>query len=144
MAVDDHVDHAVVVEIFAALEALGQLLTDGLLDDAWAGKADERARLGDGAPLAVRAVRRDRSGDRPRVVVDVAAPGNGPVALFAEGPTPDWALPVPEPVAGAPAGEQRFAFVLDGLPPGARADGALLRFTLAAPSGAIEVSTHLD
>jgi hypothetical protein len=92
----------------------------------------------------VRAVRRERSGDRQRVVVDVAAPGNGPVDLFAEGPTPDWALPVPEPVAGAPAGEQRFAFVLDGIPPGARADGALLTFTLVAPSGAIEVSTHLD
>jgi hypothetical protein len=30
-----------------ALEALGQLLTDGLLDDAWTGKPDERMWLGD-------------------------------------------------------------------------------------------------
>ena len=35
----------------------------------------------------------------------------------------DWALPLPEPVAGAPAGLQRFAFELDGLPPGAKPEG---------------------
>ncbi len=34
VAVHDHIDHAVLVEIFGALEALGQLLADGLLDDA--------------------------------------------------------------------------------------------------------------
>jgi DsbC/DsbD-like thiol-disulfide interchange protein len=102
------------------------------------------ARLGDGAPLAVRAVQRERSGDRRRVIVDVVTPGSGPVSLFAEGPTPDWALPVPEPVAGAPDGEHRFAFVLDGLPPGATADGAVLTFTLVSGGKAIEVSTHLD
>ena len=53
-------------------------------------------------------------GDRPRVVVDVAAPPGASVDLFAEGPTREWALPLPEPVAGAPAGLQRFAFELDG------------------------------
>jgi DsbC/DsbD-like thiol-disulfide interchange protein len=111
---------------------------------AFAAQVPKRAQIGDGAPLAVRAVRRDASGDRPRVIVDVAAPGSGPIDLFAEGPTPDWALPVPEPIAGAPAGLHRFAFVLDGLPPGARADGALLTFTLVAGGSAIEVSTHLD
>jgi hypothetical protein len=40
-----------------------------------------------------------------------------PVVLFAEGPTAQWALPLPEPVAGAPAGLQRFAFA-GWLPPG--------------------------
>src|SRR4029453_2425373 len=54
---------------------------------------------------------------RPRVLVDVVA--SGAVDLFAEGPTPQWALPLPTKVAGAPAGQQRFAFELDGLPPGA-------------------------
>jgi DsbC/DsbD-like thiol-disulfide interchange protein len=102
------------------------------------------AQVGDRAPLAVRAVRRDNGGDRPRVIVDVAAPGSGPINLFAEGPTSDWALPVPEPIAGAPAGLHRFAFVLDGLPPGARADGAALTLTLVAGGNAVEVATHLD
>jgi DsbC/DsbD-like thiol-disulfide interchange protein len=104
----------------------------------------KHARVGDGAPLAVRAVRQDKSGDRPRVIVDVAAPGSGPIDLFAEGPTPDWALPVPEPIAGAPAGLHRFAFVLDGLPPGTSAAGAALTFTLVAGGSAVKVSTHLD
>jgi hypothetical protein len=47
VAVDDHVDHAVLLEIFGALEAVGQLLADGLLDHARAGEADQRAGLGD-------------------------------------------------------------------------------------------------
>src|SRR5262249_58615518 len=38
---DDHVDHAVIAQILGALEAVGQLLADGLLDDARTGKADE-------------------------------------------------------------------------------------------------------
>ena len=40
-AVDDHVEHAVLEQEFAALEAFGQLLTDGLFDDAGAGEADQ-------------------------------------------------------------------------------------------------------
>jgi len=48
--------------------------------------------------------------------VDVATPDNRQVSLFVEGPTPDWALPLPAKVDGAPAGQQRFAFDLDGLP----------------------------
>jgi DsbC/DsbD-like thiol-disulfide interchange protein len=143
-------DYAICEKICIPAEGHAELVLDGRRSEleqrlaAFAAQVPKRAQLGDGAPLAVRAVRRETSGDRTRVIVDVAAPGNGPVDLFAEGPTPDWALPVPEPVAGAPAGAQRFAFLLDGIPPGARADGALLTLTLVAPSGAIEVSTHLD
>jgi DsbC/DsbD-like thiol-disulfide interchange protein len=143
-------DYAVCEKICIPAEGGAELLLDGRRSGreqslaAFEALVPKRAQLADGAPLAVRAVRRDNSGDRPRVIVDVAVPGNGPVDLFAEGPTPDWALPVPETVVGAPAGLHRFAFVLDGIPPGASADGALLTFTLVAPSGAIEVSTHLD
>ena len=61
------------------------------------------------------------------------------VELFAEGPTPDWALPVPAPVDGAPAGQQRFAFELDGLPPNTKPDGATLTLTAVAGEQAIEV-----
>ena len=80
--------------------------------------------IGDSGVPAIRAVHREAGSGKPRVVVDVAAPAGAPVVLFAEGPTPQWALPLPEPVAGAPAGLQRFAFELDGLPPGEKADGA--------------------
>jgi DsbC/DsbD-like thiol-disulfide interchange protein len=143
-------DYAVCEKICIPAEGRAELVLDGRRSEldqslaAFAALVPKRAQLGDGAPLAVRAVRRDRSSDRPRVIVDVAAAGSGPIDLFAEGPTPDWALPVPEPIAGAPAGEHRFAFVLDGLPPGASADGALLTLTLVAGGSAVEVSTHLD
>ncbi len=115
---------------------------DGALADAEAA-VPKPARLGDAALLAVRAVRREAGGDHPRIVVDVAAP-EAPVDLFAEGPTPDWALPVPEPADGAPAGLHRFVFALDGLPPGASAAGATLTLTLKAGASAIEVAAHLD
>jgi len=104
----------------------------------------KRAKLGDDAPLAIRTVRREAGTDHPRIIVDVATPDPGPVELFAEGPTPDWALPVPAPIEGAPAGLRRFAFALDGLPPGATASGARLTFTLVAGDRAIEVATQLD
>ena len=69
--------------------------------------------------------------------------GSTPV-LFAEGPTAHWALPLPEPVAGAPAGQQRFAFVVDGLPPGESGKGASLRLTAVAGDKAIEAGYRLD
>src|SRR6059058_6595013 len=66
------------------------------------------------------------------------------VDLFAEGPTPEWALPVPTAVEGAPAGRQRFAFDLDGAPPGATYDGARIALTAVAGDSAIEVTARLD
>ncbi len=38
---EDHVDHAVLIEIFRCLEPFGQLFADRLLDDAAACKADQ-------------------------------------------------------------------------------------------------------
>lgn len=94
-------------------------------------------------PISIGAVARDPTGGRPRILVDVAAPA-GPLDLFIEGPTPDWALPLPEKVEGAPAGQQRFAFELDGLPAGAKAEGAMLRLTAVAADQAIEAAIRLD
>ena len=37
---DNHVDHAVLVEIFSPLKPFGKLLANGFLDDAGTGKAD--------------------------------------------------------------------------------------------------------
>ncbi len=143
-------EYAICEKLCVPAEGRAELLLDGRRSEldstlaAFEALVPRPARLGDSAPLAVRAVHQDKSGDRPRVVVDVAAPQPGPVDLFAEGPTPDWALPVPEPASGAPAGLRRFTFVLDGVPPGASADGARLILTLVSGTRTIEVSTHLD
>ena len=100
-------------------------------------------RLGDAGSLGIRAIRRETGGRNPRVVVDVAAPAAVPLDLFVEGPSEDWALPLPEPIGGASA-LRRFAFDLDGLPPGVTADGARLRFTLVSGERAIEVTATLE
>jgi DsbC/DsbD-like thiol-disulfide interchange protein len=104
----------------------------------------KEVRIGDAGPLAIRAAHREINYSKPRVVVDVAAPAGVPVTLFAEGPTPQWALPLPEPVSGALAGLQRFAFELDGLPPGAKPDGAELKLTAVAGDTAVEAVFRLD
>jgi len=106
------------------------------------------AEDGRGDGLSVRSIHRqmDASG-HGRVIVEVAAPANAPVNLFVEGPTPDWALPLPElrdPEAGGTSAMRRFTFDLDGLPPGAHAKGALLTLTAVSPGDAIEVKTRLD
>jgi DsbC/DsbD-like thiol-disulfide interchange protein len=102
------------------------------------------AAIGDPAALAVRAVRRDRGAGKSRILIDVAAPAGSEVTLFAEGPTPNWALPLPEPIPGGPPGLQRFAFALDGMPSGAKLEGATLRLTAVAGERAVEVAFRLD
>src|SRR5258707_6373523 len=73
------------------------------------------ASVGDPNPLTIRDVKRD---GKSTVLVDVATPDAREVNLFVEGPTPDWALPVPTLLEHSPPGVKRFAFELDGLPPG--------------------------
>jgi DsbC/DsbD-like thiol-disulfide interchange protein len=143
-------DYAVCEKLCVPAEGQAELALDrnaSALDPALAeaeALVPKPAKLGDAAALAVRTVRREAGGAHPRVIVDVAAPETEPIALFAEGPTPEWALPVPEPADGADAGLQRFVFELDGLPPGASADGATLTLTLVSGASAIEVAAHLD
>jgi hypothetical protein len=48
------------------------------------------------------------------------------------------------PASISASGLRRFTFDLDGLPPGAHADGATLTFTVVSPDDAIEVSADLD
>ena len=107
-------------------------------------RVPQKAALGQGPTVAIKSVRREDGTGRPRIVIDVAAPPGTNVALFAEGPAPDWALPVPTRIEGAPAGLQRFAFELDGAPPGAKYEGAAVTLTAVAGDAAIEVATHLD
>jgi DsbC/DsbD-like thiol-disulfide interchange protein len=99
------------------------------------------ATIGDPNPLTIRDVKRD---GKTGVLVDVAAPDAGEVDLFVEGPTPDWALPVPKLVEHSPPGVKRFAFDLDGLPPGANPDGAALKLTLVGGERSYEFNVNLN
>lgn len=99
------------------------------------------ANLGDANPITIRDV--ERRGDN-EVQVDVVAPNGQEVSLFVEGPTPDWALPVPRPVTDPPPGVQRFRFALEGLPSGVHPAGAALKFTLVAPDKAYEFNVTLE
>jgi DsbC/DsbD-like thiol-disulfide interchange protein len=89
--------------------------------------------------------RRVTTAAKPLVDVAIKAEGNKPMTLFVEGPSTDWALPIPVPAQGAPAGSRHFGFELDGLPPGVDPKGSFeLTFTVIQGDRAVEVTTHLD
>ncbi len=88
--------------------------------------------------------RRVTNAAKPLVDVDLPASGK-PTALFVEGPSAEWALPIPMAAQGAPAGRLHFGFELDGLPPGVDPKAPFeLTFTVVEGDHAIEVKTHLD
>jgi len=87
--------------------------------------------------------RRINDARKPLVAVDLKA--GKPVVMFVEGPTPEWALPIPKPAQDAPPGHRQFGFKLDGLPPGVSPKGQFeLTFTIVEGGSAYEVKTHLD
>jgi DsbC/DsbD-like thiol-disulfide interchange protein len=89
--------------------------------------------------------RRVNDAPKPLVAVDLKMAGGKPAILFVEGPNEDWALPIPKPAQGAPAGRQHFGFELDGLPPGVSPKGPFeLTFTVVEDGRALEIKTHLD
>jgi DsbC/DsbD-like thiol-disulfide interchange protein len=100
--------------------------------------------VGGSAPLTLRKVWRETRSGKPMVLVEVGAPDGADIDVFVEGPTPDWALPLPDPVTGAGPGAKRFAFELDGLPAGTNAQGAELKLTATAGRDAIEAVFRLD
>ena len=99
------------------------------------------ASVGDPNPLTIRDVKRD---GKTTVLVDVVSPDNREVNLFVEGPTPDWGLPVPKLLKHSPPGVKRFAFELDGVPPGVNPEGAALKLTLAGGDRAYEFNINLE
>jgi DsbC/DsbD-like thiol-disulfide interchange protein len=100
------------------------------------------ANIGDPNPLTIRDVRRD---GKTTVLVDVTAPADAAhIDLFVEGPTPDWALPVPKLAKQSPPGVKRFSFELDGVPPGTNPDGAALKLTLVGAEHSYEFNTNLN
>jgi DsbC/DsbD-like thiol-disulfide interchange protein len=99
------------------------------------------ANVGDPNPLTIRDVKRE---GKSKVLVDVVTPDAKDVNLFVEGPTPDWSLPVPQLLEHGPPGVKRFAFELDGLPPGANPEGAALKLTLAGGDRSYEFNINLE
>src|SRR6195256_1393303 len=98
------------------------------------------ASVGDPNPLTIRDVKRD---GKSTVLVDVVSPDSRELSLFVEGPTHNWALPVPKLLEHSPPGVKRFAFELDGLPPGTNPDGAALKLTLVGDRS-YEFNINLD
>jgi DsbC/DsbD-like thiol-disulfide interchange protein len=99
------------------------------------------ANIGDPNPLTIRDVKRE---GKTTVLIDVAAPDERDVGLFVEGPTPDWALPIPKLLEHSPPGIKRFSFELDGLPPNTDPAGAALKFTLVGADRSYEFNTNLN
>jgi DsbC/DsbD-like thiol-disulfide interchange protein len=100
------------------------------------------ANVGDPNPLTIRDV---RSEGKSAVLVDVVAPSEPDnISLFVEGPTPDWALPVPKLLEHSPPGVRRFSFELDGLPPDTNPEGAALKLTLVGGDRSYEFNINLD
>jgi DsbC/DsbD-like thiol-disulfide interchange protein len=99
------------------------------------------AAVGDPNPLTIRDVKRE---GKSTVLVDVLSPDARTVNLFVEGPTPDWALPVPKLLEPGPPGIKRFTFELDGVPPGTNPDGAALKLTLVGGERSYEFNINLD
>jgi len=141
------ITYAVCDKLCIPVEATGELTFSSVASTEDGGLATaldavpKPANIGDPNPLTIRDVKRD--GDK-KVLVDVSAPAGAEVNLFVEGPTPDWALPIPEPVSPGPPGIKRFAFDLEGLPPGAKPDGAALKFTLTGGERAYEFNVNLN
>ena len=78
------------------------------------------------------------------MLVDVVTPDERNLNLYVEGPTPDWGLPVPKLVDKSLPGVKRFAFALDGVPPGVNPEGAALKLTLVGGERAYEFNINLE
>jgi DsbC/DsbD-like thiol-disulfide interchange protein len=120
--------------------ASGSSAQDAILD-----AAEARVPQKMSAVQAGLSVHRVNKAAKPLVMVDLKAPAGAPVEMFVEGPTPEWALPIPKPAPAAAAGHRQFGFELDGLPPGVDPKGHFdLTFTIVEGARAIEVVTRLD
>jgi DsbC/DsbD-like thiol-disulfide interchange protein len=141
------INYAVCEKICIPVEANAELAftsvastQDGALSAAL-DSVPKPATIGDPNPLTIRDIKRD---GKNGVLVDVATPEASEVNLFVEGPTPEWALPVPKLVERSPPGVKRFAFELDGLPPGANPEGAALKLTLVGSERSYEFNVNLN
>ena len=142
------VDYAVCDRLCVPVEAMLELTlspTGGADNPALAAAEARVPKPVSAAEAGLTAKRANDDKRKPLVFVDLAAPTGQPVELLVEGPTPEWALPIPKPAPGAPPGHAHFGFELDGLPPGVDPKGPFeLTFTIVQGDRATEVKTHLD
>lgn len=114
---------------------------DPALDAAFA-RVPEPLPAGTTAPLSVAAIERDAKTTPESVIATVRVPaGAQGLDLFVEGPE-GWALPLPAREADR-GGLASFRFALDGLPTGAKAAGADLRFTVVTAGRGVEQTLRL-
>lgn len=141
------VDYAVCEKLCVPAEGRAELLLTGGDSSQNATLAAAEAQVPKrvtAAQLGLTA-RRANAVSKPVVTVELGAPAGRPLELFAEGPSPDWALPIPKPVKNPPPGRAEFTFELDGLPPGVDPKGQFdLTFTVVTGGRAVEVRSHLD
>lgn len=142
-------DYAICEKLCMPMEAKADLILSESATSHEVALATAEARvpkstvLGDDRAFAICA-RREHGPARARIVIDIAAPDMTSIDVFAEGPTPDWALPMPEPVAATAPGLRRFVLDIDGVPSGVKPEGAMLKLTAISGHDAIEVSVPLD
>ena len=141
-------DYAVCEKLCVPAEGSAALtLTPGASkEDAAVKAAAARVPKRESDAVAGLTARRVTGGAKPLVMVDLPAPANVPVSVFVEGPSAEWALPIPKPAQGAPTGHRHFSFQLDGLPPGVDPNKGPfdLTFTVVEGQRAYEVTTRLD
>ena len=110
--------------------------------------AAARARLPEahvaGRAPEIAALRREIETAGEAIEVEVAWPeGAGERDVLVEGPTPEWALPLPEKIGDA-KGHEVWRFAIDGVPKGATIAGARLMFTLRAGGRAVEQAMTVE
>jgi DsbC/DsbD-like thiol-disulfide interchange protein len=140
------ISYAVCEKLCLPVEAEAELAftsAASALDSLVAGalnKVPKPVGTAEATPIALKSFK--RVGDR--VVVDIAAQNSTGLELYAEGPTPEWALPVPKRVGADEKDITRFEFQLDGLPAKARPEGAQLKLTVVGADGAFEYNIRLN
>jgi DsbC/DsbD-like thiol-disulfide interchange protein len=140
------ISYAVCEKLCLPVEAEAELAftsTASALDSLVAGalnKVPKPVGTAEATPIALKSFR--RIGDR--VVVSIAAQNSTGLELYAEGPTPEWSLPVPKRTGSDEKDIIRFEFQLDGLPAKARPEGAQLKLTVVGADGAFEYNIRLN
>jgi DsbC/DsbD-like thiol-disulfide interchange protein len=140
------ISYAVCEKLCLPVEAEAELAftsSASALDSVVAGalnKVPKPVGTAEATPIALKSFK--RIGDR--VIIDIAAQNPAGLEVYAEGPTPDWALPVPKRVDTDEKDITRFEFKLDGLPAKARPEGAQLKLTVVGADGAFEYNIRLN
>jgi DsbC/DsbD-like thiol-disulfide interchange protein len=140
------ISYAVCEKLCLPVEAEAELAftsAASALDSLVAGalnKVPKPVGTAEATPIALKSFK--RIGDR--VVVDIAAQNSTGLELYAEGPTAEWALPVPKRIAGEEKDLARFEFKLEGLPANAKPEGAQLKLTVVGADGAFEYNVRLN